>query len=89
MDRMSTNDISRVLLSYFAEHCPNATEALSEETELGKEYIMDSLQLVTLSLYLNERFGVEFNIEVDSLDVFETFGSLVIFIEQKRALMTE
>ncbi|MBT1064857.1 acyl carrier protein [Bowmanella sp. Y26] len=76
-----------------AEHVRNiiiSTLQLDEETQfeedtplLGAIAEFDSMAIVTLLTTLEENFGFEVDDDEISADVFETFGSLVSFVENK------
>ncbi|MBN7820394.1 acyl carrier protein [Bowmanella yangjiangensis] len=67
-----------------------STLQLDEETQfeqdtplLGAIAEFDSMAIVTLLTTLEENFGFEVDDDEISADVFETFGSLVSFVENK------
>ena len=76
-----------------ADHVRNiliSTLQLDEDTQfdadtplLGTIPEFDSMAIVTVLTSVEETFGIEIDDDEVSADIFETFGSLVEFVESK------
>ena len=76
-----------------ADHVRNiliSTLQLDEDTQfdadtplLGAIPEFDSMAIVTVLTSVEETFGIEIDDDEVSADIFETFGSLVEFVESK------
>jgi acyl carrier protein len=60
-------------------------DALDAETPLTSIPELDSMAIIELVVELERRFGVEFDDEDVTAEVFETIGSLAAFVDAKSA----
>ncbi len=78
---MTTHDI---LKGYFAERSEKAKD-LSPSDSLLEKGLLDSMALVKLIAFIEERFGVPLSDDEFDPDNFETIDAIAALIEQKRA----
>lgn len=62
----------------------NANSALTDETRLIDEEVIDSLGIFLLVNFLQDRFGVEVDPEEITLDNFETVSAMAQLVSGKR-----
>lgn len=55
------------------------TDGISEDTRLGEDLGLDSLNMMLLAVQVEDEFGFRF----DDMPVFETVGDICSYIEKK------
>lgn len=79
-------DIRATVADYLRERFPVlAGKPLDDATPLLTGGAIDSLGILDLAAFLGERLGVEVGDEDFEPVNFETFGSLVAFVERRRS----
>lgn len=79
-------DTSQIIAAYIRERFPTlAFDARIERTPLIGSDVIDSLGILELMTFLNERFGIEAVDEDFEPENFETIGHLAGFVERKRS----
>ncbi len=79
-------DIRATIADFLRERFPAlAGKPLDDATPLLTGGAIDSLGILDLAAFLGERLGVEVGDEDFEPANFETFGSLVAFVERRRS----
>lgn len=78
---MTTEDILR---TYFAEKNPKAKDLSAEDSLLDKG-LLDSMAIVKLIAFLEERFGVQLGDDEFDPDNFETLAAITKLVDSKTA----
>ncbi len=85
MGNLDRASIEGSIATYVAGRVPAlAGQAVGGETALLSSGL-DSLGILELTMFLSEKFGVEFSDSDFEIDHFETVGSLVSFVEERIA----
>lgn len=81
-----TIDIAEDISAFLKDRFPAlANKPLVAETQLLASGAIDSLGILELVTFLDERFGIELMDDDFDPANFETFGQLVAFAERQRA----
>lgn len=72
------------LREYFASQNAQAAN-LEDDTSLIERGLLDSMAIVKLITFLEERFGVELSDDEFDPDNFETLSAIAALVERKRA----
>jgi acyl carrier protein len=76
------NEVIQALYFAVSETLSVPTESLAETTRITEDLEADSMDIVTLAISLDDRFGLEMDLsELPSSDV--TLGWIADYIEQK------
>jgi acyl carrier protein len=79
-------DVHGALRKYFTEELDHAKAVanLKDDDSLLAKGILDSLEIIKLTTFLEESFGIAVSDEELVPENFETLASLVRFVESKR-----
>lgn len=81
-----TIDVAEEISAFLRGRFPAlANQPLSAETQLLASGAIDSLGILELVTFLDERFGIQLMDDDFDPANFETFGQLVAFAERQRA----
>ena len=78
---MNKPEVVTELMQFFAAEFPEPDEALTEDTNLLQGWFMDSLAIVTPTLFIEEHFGVPLSradINGDNFQNVSTLADLVL-----------
>jgi acyl carrier protein len=80
---MTTADSVKQLLAQTLQLGPRASALNKDSALLGAIPELDSMAVVTILTAMEEYFGITVEDDEISADTFETFGSLVDFVDAK------
>jgi len=84
MESMSTNDIVRDFITHEMLH-ETLTDSLGDDEQLVESGIIDSLGIMTLLSFLEEKFSIQISGDDLIPENFETVSTIVNLIERYQA----
>ena len=84
MEQREYNKICKEILSIIHKETGKDFEYLDDKCDLERDLCLDSLEMVSLQIAIEDWFGVEFDPLYDDFDqCFSTFGNLCAYVAGK------
>lgn len=83
--RMKKEEIITELEAFFERDFPKPGEKISETTNLLQDWFIDSLAIVTTTLFLESRFGISLSRSDIQGDNFQNIASLADLVARRLA----
>ncbi|MFC6021708.1 acyl carrier protein [Plantactinospora solaniradicis] len=84
--QVSSDDITRQILEFLS--AATGGMALAEDQDYIAEGLVNSIQAVELVTRVEQRFGIEVEVEDLDIDNFRTAGRIAAFVRRKRAAVS-
>ena len=80
---MEISEIKEKIYQFLQENYPYSSNELDDQTDLLDGWVIDSLGLIQIVMFLENTFGCEFQARDVNAENFKTILSLGLFVEKQ------
>ncbi len=80
---MNSFDIKKQIYQFFEDNYSYSTDELTDTTNLLDGWVIDSLGIIQIVMFLENTFGCEFTANDVNADNFKNINTLIAFVENQ------